>query len=329
MAVPRVFVSSTCYDLKYIRENLKYFIRRLGYDPVLSEEGTVFFDPSLHTHEACIAEVPNCQMLVLIIGGRFGAQFKGKTHSVTNAEYREAVRLKIPIFAIVEQGVYNESKVYLYNKGSKSIDAGNIKYPSVDNVSIFEFIEEVRSNTINNAIVPFKDFSDIEAYLLQQWAGMMYAFLMRDNEHTRVADTLVIMKEMSERVEMLSRQILRSVGTDEAKITAELYDAMLSCEAVRIFSYMNYRPSPQVILENDDIDKCAESLGLKLKIEDEGPGLSYGSDGTLSMEQHKSMAESYNELQKQLGEILKKQNLTIEQYILISKRAEEANEAKE
>ena len=38
MAVPRVFVSSTCYDLKYIRENLKYFIRSLGYEPVLSEE---------------------------------------------------------------------------------------------------------------------------------------------------------------------------------------------------------------------------------------------------------------------------------------------------
>lgn len=37
MAVPRVFVSSTWYDLKYIRENLKYFIRGLGYEPVLAE----------------------------------------------------------------------------------------------------------------------------------------------------------------------------------------------------------------------------------------------------------------------------------------------------
>ncbi len=30
MPTPRVFVSSTCYDLKYIRENLKFFIRNLG-----------------------------------------------------------------------------------------------------------------------------------------------------------------------------------------------------------------------------------------------------------------------------------------------------------
>lgn len=101
MAIPRVFVSSTCYDLKYIRENLKYFIKRLGYEPVLSEEGSVFFNPCLHTQDACIAEVPNCQIFVLLIGGRFGAKFKAEKHSITNAEYREAVRLKIPIFALV------------------------------------------------------------------------------------------------------------------------------------------------------------------------------------------------------------------------------------
>ena len=49
MAIPRVFVSSTCYDLKYIRENLKYFIRTLGYEPVLSEEGSVYYDPQRDT----------------------------------------------------------------------------------------------------------------------------------------------------------------------------------------------------------------------------------------------------------------------------------------
>jgi hypothetical protein len=52
MAIPRVFISSTWYDLKYIRENLRYFVKTLGYEPVLSEEGSVFYDPSLHTHDA-------------------------------------------------------------------------------------------------------------------------------------------------------------------------------------------------------------------------------------------------------------------------------------
>lgn len=72
MAIPRVFISSTWYDLKYIRENLRYFVRTLGYDPVLSEDGSVFYNPGLHTHDACLTEIPTCQLFVLIIGGRFG-----------------------------------------------------------------------------------------------------------------------------------------------------------------------------------------------------------------------------------------------------------------
>lgn len=60
MPVPRVFISSTFYDLKYIRENLRYLVRNLGYEPILSEEGSVFYDPSLHVQEACLTEVPTC-----------------------------------------------------------------------------------------------------------------------------------------------------------------------------------------------------------------------------------------------------------------------------
>ena len=72
MATPRVFISSTCYDLRYIRENLKYFVRTLGYDPILSEEGSVFYNPQLDTQDSCLAEVPNAQLFVLLIGGRHG-----------------------------------------------------------------------------------------------------------------------------------------------------------------------------------------------------------------------------------------------------------------
>ena len=73
MAIPRVFISSTWYDLRYIRENIKFFVRGMGFEPVLSEEGSVFFDPRRHTQDACLAEVPNCQIFVLVIGGRYGS----------------------------------------------------------------------------------------------------------------------------------------------------------------------------------------------------------------------------------------------------------------
>src|SRR6478672_2964148 len=99
MAIPRVFVSSTCYDLKYIRENLRYFIRTLGYEPVLSEDGSVFYNPVLHVEDACLTEIPTCQLFVLIVGGRYGTRYQGGDSSITNEEFREAVKQRIPVFA--------------------------------------------------------------------------------------------------------------------------------------------------------------------------------------------------------------------------------------
>lgn len=72
MANPRVFVSSTCYDLGEVRDSLYSFIKSYNFDPVLSERGDVFYHPELHTHDSCIKEIENCQIFVLIIGGRFG-----------------------------------------------------------------------------------------------------------------------------------------------------------------------------------------------------------------------------------------------------------------
>src|SRR4051794_30869434 len=112
MAAPNVFVSSTFYDLRYIRENLEYFIRSLGYVPVLSERGSVYYDPGREVSDAAVAEVANCQMFVLIIGGRFGSEHEESGQSVTNAEYQEAARRQIPIFALVEQGAFSDYQLW-------------------------------------------------------------------------------------------------------------------------------------------------------------------------------------------------------------------------
>src|SRR5665648_960339 len=108
MATPRVFVSSTCYDLRYIRENLKFFIKNMGFEAILSEDSDVFYDPQKHVEDSCLDEVTNCQMLVLIIGGRYGSKYKSEPESITNHEYKMAIKNKIPVFAMVEQQVNAE-----------------------------------------------------------------------------------------------------------------------------------------------------------------------------------------------------------------------------
>jgi hypothetical protein len=268
MAIPRVFISSTWYDLKYIRENIRYFVRTLGYEPVLSEEGSVFYNPGLHTQDACITEIPTCQLFVLIIGGRFGGAYQGGESSITNQEYREAVKQKIPVFALVDTAVHNEHHVYIKNKTNAAVDLSKINFPAVDSTKIFDFIDEVRGSAVNNALVPFRDFGDIESYLRQQWAGMMFEFLNSRNQQRRVADTLATLAEMNSRIEMLSKEILRSVGTEDAKIDAALYEEMLACEAIRDIAWWGKRPTPVHVLVNASFRQCAKALGVNLRVEE-------------------------------------------------------------
>ncbi len=73
MAKPRIFVSSTYYDLKHIRNSLEAFIEGFGYEPVLFESGDIPFRHNAPMDESCYSEISNCNMLVLIIGGRVGS----------------------------------------------------------------------------------------------------------------------------------------------------------------------------------------------------------------------------------------------------------------
>lgn len=314
MAIPRVFISSTCYDLKYIRENMKYFIKTLGYEPILSEEGSVYYYPTLDTQDSCLAELPSCQMFILIIGGRFGEVYKDTEASITNTEYREAVKLKIPVFALVDNSVLSEYFVYQKNKANPKIDEKKIDYPSVDSTKIFDFIEEVRGSSVNNALNPFNDFSDIESYLRQQWAGMMYSFLTRQNEDRRVADTLSALTQMSEKVEFLSTQILKSIGTEEAKILSEFYDVMVGYECFRDLAFWGLKPTPKDILRNKTFKDCASYLGQEPKVE-ETDMISIGESGFISSPKFKRDTDKYRKLRKEMLNILSRHNISLEDFL--------------
>jgi hypothetical protein len=220
LAIPRVFISSTCYDLKHIRENLKYFVKTIGYEPVLSDDGDVYYSVDAHTHDACLSEVATCQLFILIIGGRHGSEHNGKEGSITNNEYREAVLSKIPIFALVESAVYSDHHTYLSNRKSNPDFFEQITYPSIDNIKIFYFINEVRKNSLNNALVAFNNFADMESYLKKQWAGMMYDLLAERtrNDHAKTTNKLIDdLTIASKKSEELIKILLRSTDIEHAE----------------------------------------------------------------------------------------------------------------
>jgi hypothetical protein len=319
MAIPRVFVSSTYYDLKYIRENLKYFVRTLGYEPALSEDGDVFFNPKKHTHDSCITEVPSCQLFVLIIGGRFGGKFKDSDKSITNIEYLEALKSKIPVFALVENSVYAEHHVYTENlkrSGQKTADA--IKYPSVDNIRVFHFIDEVRKYAVNNAIVPFRDFVDIESYLKKQWAGMMFSFLTEVSEEARISDTLSVLTSMSERIELLSSQILDSVGSQKAIVTTKLYELMMDFECYRDLRFINIKASPKDILKAESYAKLGKKFGVEIRVDKDASddeSFSVTSSGEFGSERLKYNEDAFLTMKGEMQRVLREHRIKLMDFL--------------
>ena len=60
MARPRVFISSTFYDLKHVRASLDLFIEGLGYDSILSEKGDIAYTPDRALREQSVGHRTHC-----------------------------------------------------------------------------------------------------------------------------------------------------------------------------------------------------------------------------------------------------------------------------
>lgn len=315
MASPRVFVSSTCYDLKYIRDNLKYFIKQVGYDPVLSDEGDIFYNPSQHTHDSCVSEVSNCQMFVLLIGGRFGGSFKHTDKSITNAEYDEAVRLNIPIFAMVDRSVLSEHLVYSKNKHSKHIEVGKIDYPSVDNIKIFDFVDTVRKNAINNALVPFNDYADIETYLKKQWAGMMYYYLTSESEAKRVGDMFNKLTEATQKIEFFTEQMAYKSDDKIIRVNLYIYEAILRhAKLADNLMFWRFRINPANFVKCETLDDlCSNNIIIQKR--DECSITGGGPPYQLSESKYKEMIKEYTAMREEILGILDKNQIKLKDYL--------------
>ncbi len=68
---PRIFISSTFYDLKYVREDISNFIKTHGFETVMFEDGDIGYTPGQPLDKSCYEAMKNSDMAILIIGGSF------------------------------------------------------------------------------------------------------------------------------------------------------------------------------------------------------------------------------------------------------------------
>ncbi len=226
MARPRVFVSSTYYDLKHLRSSIENFIESMGYEPVLSEKDNIAYTPDAPLDESCFREARNSDMYVLIIGGRYGSEvsatrdesqkprsFFDRYESITKQEYLSAVERNIPIYILIDAAVDAEFQTYLKNKENKGIH-----YAHVDSINVFVLIEEIRQRKQNNPIKLFSRYAEVEGWLREQWAGLFREFIHRLSTTQQIHDLSAKIEELGQTTETLKRyleQVIESVSNKQ------------------------------------------------------------------------------------------------------------------
>lgn len=137
MAKVNIFVSSTCYDLSQIRNDIKQCITDLGHNPILSEMKDFPIDPQLSNAENCINAVKNeADIFVLIIGNKYGSIMESG-NSITNTEFLTAINKGIPIYTFALKQMTTILPLWEKNP---DMDLSGV----VDNKKVFEFLADVR-----------------------------------------------------------------------------------------------------------------------------------------------------------------------------------------
>jgi hypothetical protein len=287
MASPKIFVSSTCYDLSLLRGQLRNFIGALGYEPVMSDYSDVLYDPRTHTHTSCLKELPNCDGVVLVIGSRFGGRGipeaiseidfealasagydlssikKKESLSVTQLEILKSIELGIPVYAFVDDKVLHDHHLYETNKNSGVID--KIKFPSIEKPEtarfIFEFINFLRLRVRGNSVFGFSKHDDIEITLKRQWAALFQRLLTEQRQ--RVSEERRI-DHMAEQFESLKTAILASIPNTDARDVAR---AVVRYRRVIDFLRCFEKAEPKILEKDQGFEELMKQLEI-VKITD-------------------------------------------------------------
>ena len=260
---PRIFVSSTYYDLRHVRERLERFIKNYGFEPVLFESDKVTYEHGKPVDQSAYAEVELCHIMVLIIGGRYGSpasnsnveiyqnKYDEEYISITRKELEKALESRLPLFIFIDKKVHAEYETYKENeqffdelnqldKVGKQLET-RFSFAHVDSPSVFRFIDIVR----NQPIKTFDKVEEIENYLQSQFAGYFYLYLdslKKASEERKILKSVqelnsVIVK-MNEMVNSVGKKIFEPAEYEN--VISNQYDALIAIYCRGFSKYLSF-----------------------------------------------------------------------------------------
>lgn len=259
---PRIFISSTFYDLKYIREDLANFVRSYGYEPVLFEDGDIGYTPGKTLDLSCYESMRNSDMVILIIGGEYGSPASGETKdefkeyiSVTRNEFRTAVDSGIPIFVMIDKNVMVEYGVYEINYDNIEKENRPMTFPTTKNINVFRFIKEIKG-IVTLPIQEFEQSSDIKGFISKQWADMFKNYLgsLRNKMENKKIETSVkemetLIQKMDIMLDRVGKNILSKGNSEEYENVINQQKVIEFCNIITNGAYLEIKKK---IFDKDD-----------------------------------------------------------------------------
>jgi Domain of unknown function (DUF4062) len=157
-----IFISSTFYDLKDIRDILVQVLRADGHEVIAYEKGTVPVNPGKHNYEQCFSKIKDCDCLIAILDRRFGGEYPiGTNKSITEAEIEQAWLHGKKTLVFVRQSVWDcKATQNHFGKGKKGIPYEAVKN-IVDDPMVLEIIDRIRKKSQDNWIFQFNLPTDL------------------------------------------------------------------------------------------------------------------------------------------------------------------------
>lgn len=251
---PRIFISSTFYDLKYIREDLSNFVSSYNYEPILFEDGDIGYTPGKALDTSCYEAMKNTDMVILIVGGEYGSAASGESKegfneyiSVTRNEFRTAVTSGVPVFAMIDRKVMAEFRVYEANIDAIEKKRQTINFAATKNINVFRFIKEIRS-IVNIPIQEFDRAEEIKQFISKQWADMFksYLDLLKSSlENQRIENSVDQMKHLIKKMDIMldsvGKNVLTQGNSSEYEDVVNRQDIVSFCDLITTYIQFHIR----------------------------------------------------------------------------------------
>lgn len=278
MAIPKIFVSSTCYDLQEIRLNLKNYITEFGCDSILSEFGDIFYDPAAHVQDACVDAIKQSDLFILIIGDSYGSTYYGNqiSHdvpdSITLQEFKKALSLKIPKMIFINKFVnydYKNYRRFLEEKYTEYYSKNEVTEERKESINssikkdldrkyhfakksykyVFHFLDSINELNLNNSYFEFENSEDIKFNIKKQFAGYLYNALKHTQE--KLIDKIGVEKKTLDKLEQFEK-VLTSLA-DSLKDSNQQ-------QAINLSTFINVAEVSELADLREQFDNSAQDV---------------------------------------------------------------------